>query len=162
MGAEELGEVIMLRHGSTGLKFELNGKDEDDLGNLKMARLFSRHFEYSGGSVGPALRSWITHIRTKAANAPLQLDMPNGAAWELLDDLRAPHKALLLQLVLHKALRRDQLARVSALDEGALKRDIDTLIRMGLLVESQQHDLSINPFVDHHVVDRLVQKGLLS
>ncbi|HHH30885.1 MAG TPA: hypothetical protein ENK57_21425 [Polyangiaceae bacterium] len=158
--AEDLKAIIMLRHGSTGLKFILDGKEEGELSDLKLARLFSRHFDYSGGHVGAALRSWITHVR-KVGTSSLDVQSPNGARWELLDELRPSLKALLVQLVLHKSLSRDRLVHVTGEREATLEHEVSTLIRMGLVTESQ-HALSINPFVHHAVIGRLSKRGLLS
>ncbi len=158
--AEELKAIIMLRHGSTGLQFALEGKEERELSDLKLARLFSRHFDYSSGHVGAALRSWITHVR-KVSSSSLDVQTPNGARWELLDELRPSLKALLVQLVLHKSLSRERLVHVTREREAALEHEVGTLIRMGLVTESQ-HALSINPFVHHAVIGRLSKRGLLS
>lgn len=158
--AEDLKAIIMLRHGSTGLKFALDGKEEGELSDLKLARLFSRHFDYSNGHVGAALRSWITHVR-KVGTSSLDVQSPNGARWELIDELRPSLKALLVQLVLHKSLSRDRLVHVTGERQAALDHEVSTLVRMGLVTESQ-HALSINPFVHHAVIGRLSKRGLLS
>ena len=60
--AEELKDIILFRHRSTALKFELNGSNEDDLSVWTQARLFSRHFDYSRGNVGVALQAWISNV----------------------------------------------------------------------------------------------------
>lgn len=158
--AEDLKAIIMLRHGSTGLKFALEGKEEAELSDLTLARLFSRHFDYSYGHVGAALRSWITHVR-KVSSSSLDVRTPNGERWELLDELRPSLKALLVQLVLHKSLSRERLVHVTGERRVTLEHEVGTLIRMGLVTESQ-HALSINPFVHHAVIGRLSKRGLLS
>ncbi|MCH2110000.1 MAG: ATP-binding protein, partial [Polyangiaceae bacterium] len=61
--AAELREIVMLRHNSTGLRFELKKKGSGDLGGLALARLFSRHFSHSRGNVGSTLRNWVNNIR---------------------------------------------------------------------------------------------------
>jgi amino acid transporter len=161
LAAVELEKIITLRHASTGLKYELDGKAEDELAKWHLAALFSRHFDFSRGWVGAALRSWITHVR-KVSSSTLLVDAPSTQAWDVLDELRGELVALLLQLIIHKQLDRTRLARVSGAEPGALKSDIETLIRMGLLVESQQGMLTINSFIHHAVVERFTRRGLLS
>jgi len=159
--AEDLKSIVMLRHGSTGLHFELNGKAEHQLTQLKLARLFSGHFDYSGGHVGAALRSWVTHVR-KVSASTLQVAAATASHWELVDELRPNHKALLVQFVLHKIASRERLERITSMPKVALSHDLDTLIRMGLVIESGKNALTINPFVHHMVAERLHRKGLLA
>jgi hypothetical protein len=159
--AEDLKSIIMLRHGSTGLKFSLDSKEESELSDLKLARLFSRHFDYSNGHVGAALRSWITHVE-KVGSSVLEVQSPSSARWEVIDELRPSLKALLVQLVLHKSLSRERLRDITLVDPSFIDHEVDTLVRMGLVVESQQHALAINPFVHHAVIGRLHRRGLLA
>jgi amino acid transporter len=159
--AEDLQSIVMLRHGSTGLKFVLGGKEEAELSDLRMARLFSKHFDYSGGQVGAALRSWVTHVR-KVGSGALDVVTPSPSRWELLDELRPSLKAILVQLVLHKSLSRARLLDVTGAEPTSLDHELDTLVRMGLVNESQRHALAINPFVHHAVIRRLNQRGLLA
>ncbi len=161
MPAEALKSICMLRHGSTGLDFELDGKLEEQLTEWKLARLFSGHFDCSGGYIGSALRSWISCVR-KVRGDTLVIEAPEPQRWELIDELRPSHKALLIQLILHKVLTRERLARITGQRERAVMHDLDTLVRMGLLNESHQHTITINPFVHHAVIDRLSRKGLLA
>jgi hypothetical protein len=161
MPAEDLKSICMLRHGSTGITFELDGKAEADLTEWKLARLFSSHFDQSFGYVGSALRTWIASVE-KVKGSTLVIASPESPRWELIDELRPGHKALLVQLVLHKQLSRERFARLTGLDESAVMHDLDTLVRMGLLSESHQHTITINPFVHHAVLERFTRAGLLS
>jgi amino acid transporter len=158
--AVELEKIIALRHTSTGLKYELDGKSEDELATWHLAALFSRHFDFSRGWIGAALRSWITHVQ-KVSGSTLVIGAPSTQPWDVLDELRGELTAVLLQLVIHKQLGRARLARVSGSEQADLNSDIETLVRMGLVVESQQGTLTINSFVHHAVVERLARRGLL-
>src|SRR5690606_35191275 len=158
--ADDLKRIISLRHGSTGLKFALGERSEEQLSDWALARLFTSHFDYSRGYVGTALHSWIAHVR-KVNDATLIIDAPQVKNWELLDELRPEWVAVLLQLVLHKRLERHQLGDVSAVPRAQLDHDVDTLARMGLVTESAQGVLEINPYVCHMVIDRFNQRGIL-
>ena len=159
--AEALKTVVTVRHASTGAKFSLDGEAEDDLGELRLARLFSSFFDYSGGVVGAALRAWITHV-DKASGDALSVRVPRAERWEVVDELKSEWTALLLELVLHKQISPRRLARVTKTTPEELARDLDPLRRAGLLVESRQRVLEINPFVHHIVANRLRRQGLLS
>lgn len=161
MPARALKTVVTLRHGSSGMKFSLGDKAEGDLSELALARLFSGHFDYSGGWVGPALRSWITHVEQVDGEA-LTVRPPRAERWEVLDELRTEWTALLLQLHLHKQLTRARLRRITGLDDRALDRDLDALRRMGLLLDGRQSVLEINPFVHHIVSERFAARGLVA
>ncbi|MCA9621326.1 MAG: ATP-binding protein, partial [Myxococcales bacterium] len=161
VSAEELKSVVMLRHGSTGLKFSLDGKAEDTLSDLRLARLFNRHFDYSGGYLGAALRSWITHVR-RVSGQSLEVTMPKAPEWEILDELRPSLVAILIELILHKTLSREQLRAISARPKHDVEQEVNVLLRAGLVVEGQGHGLTINPFLHHALILRLRRRGLLA
>ncbi len=159
--AETLKTIVTSRHASTGMRFSLDERPEDELGELRLARLFSSYFDYSGGVVGAALRGWIAHV-DKVGEDALSVRVPRPDHWELVDELRRDWVALLLQLLLHKQMSPTRLERVTGLERQALAREVDTLRRVGLLVESRKRVLELNPFVVHIVAARFVRQGLLA
>jgi amino acid transporter len=160
MPALALKNVVTLRHASSGMKFELGSKGEDSLGELGLAQLFSRHFDYSSGWVGPALRSWLTHV-ARVKGDTLSVRRPERDHWEVIDELGTESVALLVQLALHKQLTFSRLARLSRLDERSLRAGADTLERTNLVVESHRGVLEMNPFVQHVVLERFSERELL-
>ena len=114
---ETLQSIVLARHASTGMKFELGDTPEEELSRLKMARLFSSHFDNADGFVGASLRSWITNVRKIKGNV-LSVVPAEQSSWEALDHLRVEQSALLVQLILHK--------RASARPAGAVERDSET------------------------------------
>ena len=161
VSAEALKSIVTLRHNSTGLKFRLGGKDEDSLGELALARLFSSHFDHTGGSVGATLRSWVANIR-KVKGDSLEIGPPLRRDWESIDTLRDDWVALLLQICLHKQISMERLRRVSGLAAGQLKDDVDALLRMGLVREPQRRVLEIEPAIIPAVHERLVRRGVFA
>ncbi len=159
--AESLKSIVTLRHGSTGLKYRLGGKKEEDLGDLAMARLFSQHFDHSGGSVGATLRAWIASIK-KVKGDTLEIGTPVRRDWEALDTLKESWIALLLQLSLHKQMSLDRLRRVSGLSLSELKDDIDSLQRMGLVAQNQRRILEIEPAVLPAITERFARRGVFA
>jgi DNA-binding IclR family transcriptional regulator len=69
---------------------------------------------------------------------------------------------LLIQLVLHKQAGLDRLARITGIPHAELRTELDPLRRMGLVVRGRQRAFSVNPFVQHVVLERFTRRGLLS
>lgn len=161
LSAEAIKEIVMLRHGSTGVSFELDGTKEDDLTEWRIARLFSQHFSVSRGLVGMALASWITNVE-KASGRDIEIRTPERLDWEILDRLRPEWVAILVQLLLHKRLTRECLMRVSQLDGSELEQQLDVLTRMGLVNENRQGVLRLNRFVTHALIERLRERRIIS
>lgn len=159
--AEALKSIVTSRHGSTGLKFRLAGKDEDDLGELALARLFSSHFDHTGGSVGATLRSWVSSIH-KVKGESLEIGPPVRRDWEAIDTLRDSWIALLLQICLHKQLSVERLRRVSGLPATELRDEVDVLLRMGLVRETQRRILEIEPAILVPLHERFSRRGVFS
>lgn len=157
--AEALGKIIMLRHGSTGMKFELGGRSEDELSQWQLARIFSRHFQHSRGSVGAALISWLAHV-DKATESKISIRSPELTNRDALDDLRIEQRALLLQLALHKRAHRSRLERITGMSAASLDLELATLSRMGLVRETRGI-FELDRFTAHVAVERLEAGGLL-
>ncbi len=158
--AEALKEIVMLRHGSTGMTFELGGRSEDQLGDWRIARLFSQHFSASRGLVGAALVSWIVNVE-RASEGAITVRAPHRRGWEVLDGLRPEWIALIVQLLLHKRLSRPRLMRICGLEGVELDHQLDVLGRMGLVHESRQGVLRVNRYVTHALIDRLRERRVI-
>ncbi len=157
--AEALKDAVMLRHRSTGLKIELNGLAEDELSELRLARLFNAYFDYSAGNVGAALQSWITHIENfSQGRLALRLPEPPDAA--PLENLESSWMALLAQLLLHKRLTPSRLARV--MDSGQeWQAPLAALKRAGLVLEGNNGTLEIDPYLYPHLYRKFRQMEIL-
>ncbi|GEM_PF-26432 len=158
--AEQLKDVIELRHRSTGLRYAVDERDEDELPAWNKARLFTRFFDYTGGYVGVALQSWISHVDS-VGDERFELRPPARPSLELFDELRLEWVALLLQFVLHKRLTRARAEHVSGLDPETLQRTVETLVRMGLLIEDKQGSIEINRYMQHLLVANFRERGYL-
>jgi DNA-binding transcriptional ArsR family regulator/uncharacterized protein (UPF0335 family) len=158
--AEALRDIISLRHRSTDLRFKLDGREEDNLSRWRQARLFAGNFDHSGGYVGGALQTWISHI-DKVDKKSLFIRIPKAPRLEELDNLRIEWVALILQMVLHKQVTFVRLLRITGLSEKTLRHDLDTLIRMGLVSENRQGVIGLNRYIHQMVTSRLVERGML-
>ena len=159
--AEALKSIIALRHGSTGVGFELDGTAESDLAPWRQARLFTRYFDFSGGLVAVALRSWLSHIDKVDGNT-LHMRWPRRPRTEELQALRVELRALLVQLVVHKQMTMRRLERITGQAPMQLDEDLGALVRMGLVRRDQHDVLHVDRFVAHLVTDRLRAQGMLA
>ncbi|MFH1321856.1 MAG: hypothetical protein ABII90_14545 [Bacteroidota bacterium] len=152
--AEELKDIILFRHKSTGLKFELDspqnghsslgGKcNESNISGWRQARLFSKYFNYSRGNVGVALQAWISNIKKvivddkrlsrqgkEEAVGRLLIEQPKLPDIERLKYLKPDWALLIIQFVLHKRLTLEKLQRIikteSQVHEGETKQHLST------------------------------------
>ena len=158
--AEALKDIISRRHASTGLRYQLNGRGEQELSDWTRARLFTDYFTYSRGSVGTALQAWIAHIE-RVDGETLVIRRPRWSSMDILHELRTDWIALLIQLALHSQLTVERLLRITGADPDELRADLNALIRMGLVTETLQHVVELNRFVRHGVIEHLVERRLL-
>jgi amino acid transporter len=160
LSAEELKDVILLRHRSTGHRFRLDNKIEEQLSEWALARIFTGAFDYSMGNVGVALQAWVSHAES-VQRSTIALRLPRATNLDLFDELRMEWIAILIQFVLHKRLTRERLLTITRASEPSLAVAVNTLIRMGIVTESSAGVLELNRFVAHMVTTHLEERGLL-
>ncbi|MCA9514559.1 MAG: amino acid permease, partial [Myxococcales bacterium] len=158
--SEVLRDVVELRHRSAGLTYELDGKAEGQLSDLRRARLFSGLFDQSHGLLGPALQSWIATIE-RVRGTTIELRAPERKDTSFLEDLPLSRVAVLVQLVLHRQVTDERLARITGLDRAEVARELAMLVRMGLVVRIAERVYGLDRFVRHHVVEHLEARELL-
>ncbi len=158
--AQELRHAIMRRHRSTGLRFTLEGRPEDSLGELAMARLFSAHFNAAAGNMAAALRGWLAHVEN-CTDQEITIRRPVAADWSALDALDADGKTLLLQLILHKEASRGRIRRVLGQPEPVVDDLLRELTHAALVVEHPSRGFGLNPYIQHHVIRHFRERSLV-
>jgi len=161
LDASQLRDAIIGRHTSTGLKFQLDGREEHALGDWRRARLFSRYFDYARGSIGVALRAWMVHIQAFKDDT-LLIESPENFDHEVFYRLRAPWVALVIELILHREVTMARLKRLVGVDAISTDSTIRTLQRMGLVVVDKQQIVRLDPTAQHMLVEHLRHRGMLS
>lgn len=159
--AETLKSIISLRHGSTGIDFDLDGTPEEELAPWQQARLFTRYFDYSGGLVAVALRAWLAHIDKVDGNT-LAMRWPRRPRAEAIEHLRIDLSALLVQMIVHKQVTVRRLQRITGIPADTLDAEIGALTRMGLVRRDTRNVMHVDRFVAHLVADSLRNKGMLA
>jgi hypothetical protein len=158
--ARTLKEIVMLRHKSTGFSLRLGGRDEKSLGEWRLARLFGQHFDYSGGTVGVALQSWITHIR-RVEGRTLEVVPPERPELEVLSELPTEWVALLVEIVLHQQVTFERLVRITEHQPFLLRHLVSTLARTHLIDIDKQGVIELNRYMAHLVRVHLIERGVL-
>ena len=158
--AEALKSIVTLRHGSTGMKYQLGLRTENEMGSIALARFFSSYFDHSGGSIGATLRAWIASI-AKVKSDTLIIEQPARRDWESFDSLRPSWVALLVQLYLHKQMSFSRLSKVCPLPQHELRQALEPLLRTGIVSQSQRKILEIDPYVAPAIKERFEKLGWL-
>jgi len=188
--AEELKDIILFRHKSTGIKYRLNKRREDDVSGWRQARLFSKHFNYSKGNVGVALNSWVNSIKiVSLSERSADLSVSKGTGIVHIIEPKTPNlnrlkymstdwMLILIQFILHKRITLSKLIRISAINSDKISNHIDSLVRARVIVlftvgknrlrnenlkESQEMEpvYELNPFLRPHIVNDMVERGVL-
>ncbi|MBN2317639.1 MAG: amino acid permease [Acidobacteria bacterium] len=157
---EELKDMILRRHRSSGLQFRWNGRDEKSLSELRTASLFDSHFTHSEGNPGMALNAWLHNIQRLSGNT-VEISTPETPNLTTLRQLDDDRLVLLSAFALHKRLTIEQLGRITGLEEPVLESMIRTLQRCGLIKERGRGVLVINMFLEPFIIKVLSEKQIL-
>jgi hypothetical protein len=160
MSARDLRDMVLLRHRSSSMHFRLGRREEGKLSALRLARLFDTYFQVSGGNPGTALIMWLANI-TSVRDRELLIRTPEFPSTGALATLDDDWLALLAQFMIHKRLTCERLERMAGTDGELLRRTIDRMGAVGLLLERSPGLFTINPYLDGLVQKTLRGRGLL-
>ncbi len=160
MDVAQIERVITVRHGTTGLRYALGAHEQGTLRPWARVRLFATLFDRSGGNVGAALHAWIAAV-ARVHDGCLDIAPQAPDLLGALADLRVEHDALLVQFALHKHIGLDRLARATGLAPARLRRETETLVRMGLLTRARTGTYALDRYVQHQVLHHLGDRGML-
>lgn len=158
--AEELKTVILTRHRTSRLKFQLDTKHEDSFSELKLAKLFTKYFDLSEGNVGVALQQWICNIEALNDDGKIQIYYPKQPDREVFNHLDKDRVILLIQFILHRKLSLTRLAAIMYSTPEDLQRHIEVLQRMDLL-RRKSGTWEINRFLEPFLIEELEQDLLI-
>ncbi len=158
--AEQIKNVIMLRHRSAGMTFTLDGEPEDHVSAWTIARLFTSLFDYARGNVGAALQGWIVAI-SRVGSEGLTVEPLIPPDVSVVDTLSPIQKAIIVHLLLHGTLTGVRMRRISGLDEALLRHEIQSLLRLGWVCERENGVLAIDRFLLPHLTHACVERRLI-
>jgi len=158
--ALDIKEMIMLRHHSSGMKFLLNGKGEDALSEIKLAKLFNRYFDYSGGNPGAALKAWIANI-SGVEGQTIHIRMPVVPDAGVLLEIEEEWKVLLIAMMLHKRLSYERVKNILDADDEHTVSILGSMMRMGLVEERNEGLYNVSDLTGPHLITLFKQEGLI-
>ncbi|MFC2119504.1 hypothetical protein ACFLQ4_00395 [Bacteroidota bacterium] len=158
--SEALKEVILLRHYSSGMKFKLGNKMEDELGEIKLASLFDDYFNYSIGNVGIALNAWIANI-TKVENNTVTIKQPLVPDTEALNNLEDDWLIYIAQIILHRRISFETLKGLMKVNDERCEDVVKSLLRFGIILEKSQRIYGINFFLEPYLTKLLKERMVI-
>ena len=158
--SENLKSLIMKRHESSGLSFILENRNEDNLSQLRMAKLFTKYFDFTKGNPGVTLNAWMSNI-IQYKNEQLFIRYPINVDPDILTELDEEAVTLLQQIELHKRVTIKKLEQIYSSNQEEVEELLRPLRLNGLVMEKSEGVFVINPFVEPQLVRMLKQKDLL-
>lgn len=158
--AETIKDIILFRHRSSGLKFKIKNRLQQNFKNIEYANLFNKYFNYSNGNIGIALQAWIANI-IEYDNRLLSIKIPKAPDISSLDYMETEDLLLIIQFILHRRLSLKRLVRITLQDKDDLKRRINFMKRSGILIENHPETLEINNYMYIHLRNKLETLGML-
>ncbi|MBS0001430.1 MAG: hypothetical protein KFF73_20760, partial [Cyclobacteriaceae bacterium] len=148
--AEELKELIMRRHRSSGLSFRFN-KNIGQVNEIRMAQFFNACFNYSEGNPGTALFSWLANIKKVNADN-LVIEKPEYPSLSGLKSLNEEWLMLLGQFIIHKRMDQAKIIRITGWDVKETVEIILAMSRSGIIMEKVSGLYMIDPYMHPFVV----------
>ena len=149
--SKEIQEIIIRRHRSSGLEFVLHKSEEEELSEIRMARLFNKYFNYSEGNPGNALKAWLGNI-VNVSEEKIYIKQPQLPDIEVLKELDEEWKIILIQLILHKRMTFERINKIFFMDELKSKGTINSMLRAGLIEEKRDKLYIVNSFIESHII----------
>lgn len=152
MNAGHLYELVIKRHESADLEFELNGKNQKHFRTWNYAHLFNRYFNYSNGNPGLCLHAWINNI-VQIDDHTIKIRNPKVFDNQIFIDLELIYKVILLQLVIHSAADLQKLSLLINEDEPTTLAHLSDLKQMGLVIQTEDLIYKTDRINHHRIVD---------
>jgi len=149
--SKEIEEIIIRRHRSSGLEFVLHKSDEEELSEIRMARLFNKYFNYSEGNPGIALKAWLGNI-VSVSEYKIHIKQPSLPDTNALNELDEDWKVVLIQLILHKRLTYERINKIFFSDDLRSMSIVNSMLRAGLIEEKREKLYIVNSFVEPHLI----------
>ena len=158
--AEELKDIILSRHKASGLNFTLKGVDEDNLSDLKLAKLFNYYFDFSEGNVGSALTGWLANIKSINENE-LEIDYPKILSCNQLSRLPEDWIFCLIQFVLHRRMDLKKAKRIMNNDIESIESTFNKMLNAGLLKKREMDIYEINQVIEPYLINYFIKSEII-
>ena len=143
----ELRQLILLRHKSSGLQYTFGNRQEEDINEISLARLFNRIFEYSHGNPGMAMNAWLCSMK-KFSGKTIDMSMPVISDTEVINRLPAFWSMICIQLLMHKRMSLKKLSHVLSQEEEEIGEQLRAMTRIGIVKARNMELYGLNPFIE--------------
>ncbi len=158
--SEDLKELIMRRHRSSGLNFSFGKRSNDQVSEIKLASIFNRIFRISEGNPGMALNIWLCMIK-KIEDDDLFMQMPKIPDYSSFQQLDEDWMIILAQIVLHKRATIEKLACILGMVQSEIQPHISSMLMCGLIVERNSELYIINSYLNNAISEILTMNELI-
>jgi len=158
--AEDLKELIMRRHRSSGLNFSFGKHGIEQVSEIKLAAIFNRIFRISKGNPGFALNVWLSMI-SRISEDDLVMKMPQFPDYSCLQQMDEDWMIILAQIVLHKRVSIDKLTCILGITSAEVQQNINSMIMCGLIIERNSDLFIINSYLNNGISEVLSKNELI-
>lgn len=158
--SEDLKELIMRRHRSSGLSFVIGKRRDDQVSEIKLASVFNRIFRISTGNPGFALNIWLSMI-TRYADENIIIKMPQIPDFNAIELLDEDWKILLAQMILHKRATVEKLAGILGIPVSDVQKQIQAMLMCGIIVERNTDLFIVNSYLNNAICEVLSKNDLI-
>lgn len=158
--SQQLQQLVMRRHNSSGLELMYNGKSEEALSPLKLSLLFNHFYKVSKGVPGIALNSWTASI-SDAGSGFIEMQNPRFVEVSMLENLNSDWLVFIAMMIQHKAIDSSKFMRITGLDLKQTNSHLKHLNNAGIFVEKDENSFGINRNIEPHLLKICKEKGLI-
>ena len=158
--AEDIKNIIMMRHKSGNIPFRLGNKNEDELLGWNFARLFNSYFMVSKGNIGMCLQTWMACI-TNFENDTLHIRSPQRPDTSVFNKLDGETMIILTHCILHKRVTTEKMERILMISPEDARSKLMYLTRASILVEPNPGVYTINPNLHQFLREKLLEINML-
>ena len=158
--SENLKDLIIRRHRSSGLRLAFGKRSEESLSELRLARIFNKIFRLSGGNPGTAENIWLSMVNNYS-NEILTMKSPVLPDFNVLEELPDDWMIILAQIVLHKRITKERLVKILGPDLTELENIMDAMIMSGLIQEKSTNLFMVNSCLQQALYDVLERNELI-
>jgi len=157
---EQLQNLIIYRHKSSGLKLKYKGKNEEDISPLKLSLLFSAYFKFTQGNPGMALSIWKANIIDSKPGF-ISIKKPSKPDMDVLKRLDADILMVIALFIQHKNMDAEKLKRITLYDSKAVDLLLLKLLNFGLIVTKEHNTYSLGRNIEPFMVETCINKGII-
>jgi len=156
--SEGLQEIIMFRHKSSGFELHIDGNTNKKIHNSDLAKLFSKHFNYSKGNVGVALMAWVANI-TKVTEKQITVRPPQIPNLSSVRSIPPELLVYISQFFIHKRIDVEKMQRITMDSKETVENNLSFLKRAGLIFEAAGQVYELDNYLFMHLKNELIDQS---